>query len=95
MDFKKQLGLDPETAAAMHDDHSLLEYVNLKLTCIGQPVFGDLTNSSCFGLSQSLLESYQEKSRLLADYLPPSDQRIQSFLDEYFFFAETKETTDK
>lgn len=84
MDFKKQLGLDPETAAAMHDDHSLLEYVNLKLTCIGQPIFGELSNSSFFGLSQSLLESYQEKSRLLADYLPPSDQRIQSFLDEYF-----------
>ena len=84
MDLKKQLGLDPDTAAAVQDDQSLLEYVNLKLTSIGQPVFGDLTNSSFFELSQSLLESYQEQSRLLADHLPACDQRIQNFLAEYF-----------
>ncbi|MGJ8650444.1 MAG: hypothetical protein ACSHX4_08795 [Opitutaceae bacterium] len=84
MEFKTQLGLDPETAASTHDEQALLEYVNLKLTSIGQPVFGDITDSEFFGLSKSLLDSYQEKSRLLADYLPPCDQRIQSFLMEYF-----------
>ncbi|CAA6679125.1 MULTISPECIES: hypothetical protein [unclassified Lentimonas] len=84
MEFKTQLGLDPDTADSVYDSKSLLEYVNLKLTSIGQPVFGDLADSEFFGLSKSLLESYQEKSRLLADYLPPCDQRIQSFLAEYF-----------
>lgn len=84
MEFKNQLGLHPETAAPHYDRKALLEYVNLKLTSIGQPVFGDLSDSEFFGLSKSLLASYQEKSRLLADYLPPSDQRIQSFLAEYF-----------
>jgi hypothetical protein len=84
MDFKTQLGLDPDTAEAVYDQKSLLEYVNLKLTAIGQPIFGDLSDSEFFGLSQSLLASYQEKSRLLADYLPPCDQRIQSFLADYF-----------
>lgn len=84
MEFKTQLGLDPETADSVYDRKSLLEYVNLKLTSIGQPVFGDLADSEFFGLSKSLLDSYQEKSRLLADYLPPCDQRIQSFLAEYF-----------
>jgi hypothetical protein len=84
MEFKTQLGLHPDTAEAVYDDKSLLEYVNLKLTSIGQPVFGDLSDSGFFGLSKSLLESYQEKSRLLADYLPPCDQRIQSFIAEYF-----------
>ncbi|MGK0309996.1 MAG: hypothetical protein ACJAYS_000827, partial [Lentimonas sp.] len=84
MEFKTQLGLDPKTAEATYDQQSLLEYVNLKLTSIGQPVFGDLSESDFFGLSKSLLESYQEKSRLLANYLPPCDQRIQSFLADYF-----------
>ena len=91
MEFKTQLGLHPDTAEAVYDDKSLLEYVNLKLTSIGQPVFGDLSDSGFFGLSQSLLESYQEKSRLLADYLPPCDQRIQSFLAEYFSDLELSE----
>ncbi len=84
MDFTTQLGLDPKTAAYAHDEQSLLEYVNLKLTSIGQPTFESVSDSRFSSLSKSLLASYQEKSRLLADYLPPCDQRVQSFLAEYF-----------
>ena len=84
MDFKTQLGLDPLTAEYAHEEGLLIDYVNLKLTSIGQPTFGDGEGSEVFGLGKSLLASYQEKSRLLADYLPPVDQRIQSFLMEYF-----------
>jgi hypothetical protein len=91
MEFKTQLGLHPDTAEAVYDEKSLLEYVNLKLTSIGQPVFGDLADSEFFGLSKSLLDSYQEKTRLLADYLPPCDQRIQSFLAQYFSQLELAE----
>ena len=91
MDFKTQLGLDPETADATYDQQSLFEYVNLKLTSIGQPVFGDLSNSDFFGLSKSLLDNYQEKSRLLANYLPPCDQRIQDFIVNYFSDLEPSE----
>ena len=91
MEFKTQLGLEPENAASTHYQDSLIEYVNLKLSSIGQPTFGDLTHSEFFGLSKSLLENYQEKSRLLASYLPPCDQRIQSFLYEYFSDLEIAE----
>lgn len=84
MDFKTQLGLDPATAEYSHEEGSLIDYVNLKLTSIGEPTFGEASDSDVFGLGKSLLASYQEKSRLLADYLPPCDQRIQSFLMEYF-----------
>jgi len=84
MEFTTQLGLDPKTAAYAHDEQSLLEYVNLKLTSIGQPTFKDIGDSRFSSLSKTLLASYQEKSRLLADYLPPCDQRVQSFLDAYF-----------
>ena len=84
MDFTTQLGLDPKTAAYAHDKDSLLEYVNLKLTSIGQPTFDGVGDSGFTSLSKTLLASYQEKSRLLADYLPPCDQRVQSFLANYF-----------
>ncbi|NCG09221.1 MAG: hypothetical protein GWO81_06595 [Verrucomicrobia bacterium] len=90
-DFKTQLGLDPKTAASTFDKAALLEYVNLKLSSIGQPTFGELNNSEFYDLNRSLLASYQEKSRLLADYLPPCDQRIQSFLIEYFSDLDTAE----
>jgi hypothetical protein len=84
MDFTTQLGLDPTTAGYAHDEDSLLEYVNLKLTSIGQPNFEEVGSSGFGSLGKSLLASYQEKSRLLADYLPPCDQRVQGFLGEYF-----------
>ena len=91
MKFKTQLGLDPKTADSTYDYKSLSEYVNLKLTSINQPVFGDPSDSDFFGLSKSLLASYQEKSRLLADYLPPCDQRIQDFITDYFSDLDSSE----
>ncbi len=84
MDFKTQLGLDPESGCFSGNDDSLLEYVNLKLMSIGQPVYGDISESSFFTLSKSLLANYQEKSRLLSNYLPACDHRIQTFVDNYF-----------
>lgn len=91
MDFKNQLGLDPLTAEYAHQESALVDYVNLKLTSIGQPTFEHGSDTSIYGLGKTLLASYQEKSRLLADYLPPCDQRIQSFLLEYFSDLELAE----
>ncbi|MEM7791337.1 MAG: hypothetical protein AAF546_08040, partial [Verrucomicrobiota bacterium] len=84
MDFKTQLGLHPDNAESTYDEAALIDYVNLKLATLGQPGFGDPKGSEFFALTQSLLESFQEKSRLLRDYLPPSDQRIQDFIETYF-----------
>lgn len=84
MDFTTQLGLDPKTAEYAHDEQSLREYVNLKLTSIGQPTLESAGSTEISGLSRLLLASYQEKSRLLADHLPPCDHRVQTFLSDYF-----------
>ena len=84
MDFKTQLGLQPDTADSAFDEGGLRDYVNLKLRASGQPVHGDVSTSEFFELGQSLLASYREKSRLLAEYLPPCDQRLQDFLDGTF-----------
>ena len=90
-DFKTQLGLDPKTAESTFDQATLLDYVNLKLSSIGQPTYGALSESKFYDLNHSLLASYQEKARLLADYLPPCDQRIQNFLLEYFSDLDSEE----
>ena len=92
MDFTTQLGLDPKTASYAHKEASLIEYVNLKLTSIGQPTFESVEDSHFSSLSKSLLASYQEKSRLLADYLPPCDRRVQSFITDYFSDLDSGET---
>lgn len=91
INFKTQLGLDQQTAEYCHDTESLRDYVNLKLSAIGQPVHGDMGSHPFFNLGKSLLASYQEKSRLLADHLPPCDRRIQSFISRYFSDLETEE----
>ena len=84
MDFPRELSLDPATADSTLDRGSLADYVNLKLTAMGLPAAGDLRDSRFLDLSRSLLDSYQARSRLLEDYLPPCDQRIQDFIDAYF-----------
>jgi len=58
-------------------------YINVKLALLGcQPVRdgGDLESSD---LVSAFAAQYQEKERLLGQYLCPADQRIQTFLYDY------------
>ncbi len=61
----------------------LIEYINLKLSAMGCPIFGQAADFPFISLSTSLLANYQEQTRLLAGYLCPADQRIQDFLRNY------------
>lgn len=85
MDFPTKLGLETETAAPILENEASFQYANLKLQSIGLPFDeSSLSTGGDFGLNASFLASYQEKTRLLSDYLPPVDQRIQDFLNTYF-----------
>jgi hypothetical protein len=61
----------------------LTPYINVKLALLGcQPVRGtDDAESS--DLVSAFAAQYQEKERLLGQYLCPADQRIQTFLYDY------------
>ena len=72
--------------------HHSLNTVNLKADFNWSTDVRGSKDSHYSNLSKSLLASYQEKSRLLADYLPPSDRRVQTFINEYFSDLEPKET---
>lgn len=62
---------------------SLIEFINLKLAAMGQPIYGREDDFAYLKLSRSLLASYQEKSRLLVKHLSPADQAIDEFLRAY------------
>ena len=60
----------------------LIAYINLKLESLGLPVYSK-EGTAFLELARDMLANYREKSRLLADYLPPADARIQNFIDLY------------
>ena len=68
----------------------LIQFINLQLASIGQPIYKDAENSKekfCDPkfelLSQGLIRNLREKSRLLANHHCPADSRIQNFIDDY------------
>ena len=60
----------------------LIAYINLKLAAMGLTVYSK-EGTVFLELANDMLANYREKERLLADYLPPADSRIQAFLDSY------------
>ncbi len=60
----------------------LIAYINLRLASMGLSVYSQ-EGTTFLNLANEMIANYREKSRLLADYLPPADARIQAFLDDY------------
>ncbi len=61
----------------------LISYINVKLALLGcQPVRAEDSSESS-DIVSAFAAQYQEKDRLLGQYLCPADQRIQTFLYDY------------
>ncbi|WP_439182067.1 hypothetical protein [Carboxylicivirga taeanensis] len=72
------------------DRKDMIQYINLQLASIGQPLYYDAcdadtkySNTKFLSLTEGLINSFKEKSRLLSDHLSPADTRIQNFLNSY------------
>ena len=68
----------------------MIQFINLQLASLGQPLFIDnsdsskkLANAKFQALTEGLINSFREKSRLLSGHLSPVDTRIQNFIDDY------------
>ncbi len=72
----------PATSSA-DEENRLREFVNLKLAARGYPIVGDEADFPFLDLGKSLIANFQEKTRLLSDYLCPVDQSIDSYLRAY------------
>ena len=71
------------TSTGSSSDAHLIEFINLKLAAMGQPIYGREEDFTYLSLSRSLLANYQEKSRLLVKHLCPADKAIDAFLRSY------------
>ncbi|MEO0794279.1 MAG: hypothetical protein AAFX93_03900 [Verrucomicrobiota bacterium] len=84
MNLETAIGLLPDNERrAVSRDPFLIEYANLKLAGLNQPIVGDEANYPFMRLAKGILAQYQEQTRLLAGHLSPVDQRAQDFIDRY------------
>ena len=81
MSVKRDFGLRLNRISPQ-DRGRLIAYINIKLASMGLPVYSH-EGTAFVDLASDMLENFRQKNRLLADYLPPADQRIQDFLDDY------------
>jgi phosphoenolpyruvate carboxykinase (diphosphate) len=63
---------------------TLTSYINLKLALLGFRPVKAPGGEELGDIASSLIAQYREKERLLATHVCPPDQRIQSFLYDYF-----------
>lgn len=72
------------------NQRDIIQYLNMQLAAMGQPLYADndnhkmqLSNDRFISLTEDLLKSFREKTRILSDHLSPADQRIQNFIESY------------
>jgi hypothetical protein len=94
MDLARKLGLDDAGLPIQEDRKKLHLYINLVLAASGQPPCGLDDESELISTAQDLLQSYREKTRLLASHLCPVDQRIQDFLNSYLADADIEKVPE-
>ena len=61
----------------------LISYINIKLALLGCPPVAVADGADGSDIVTAFAAQYQEKDRLLGQYLCPADQRIQTFLYDY------------
>lgn len=86
MDLKTRVGLG--TPVPFRPDDRVLRYLNFRLSALGQPTVRGVASERLDewnDMVHSLLAHQRETDRLLANYLPPVDWRIQNWLDEYLY----------
>ena len=72
------------------DRREMIQYINLQLAALGQPLYVNetddivkLSNDRFNHLTEGLISSFREKTRLLSDHLSPVDTRIQNYINDY------------
>lgn len=96
-----EVKLDKAQKPRKKDRKDMIQYINLQLASLGQPLFYDdsdsktkFSNAKFQSLTEDLIKSFREKSRLLAHHHSPVDGRIQDFLDDYLKDLGFKESID-
>jgi hypothetical protein len=72
----------PDADQSTLPNANLIQYINLKLAALGCPTL-EVSDTTEFEEINALLAHQREMNRLLANYLCPADNRIQTFLYDY------------
>lgn len=83
--LKDQIGFTQNgpAIASPDEENRLREFVNLKLAARGYSIVGNEEDYPFLDLGRSLIANFQEKTRLLSDYLCPVDASIDAYLRDY------------
>ncbi len=83
--LKDRIGFTPSgpAIASPDEENRLREFVNLKLAARGYQIVGNEEDYPFLDLGRSLIANFQEKTRLLSDYLCPVDASIDAYLHDY------------
>ena len=83
MDYKASLGINEKTGANEVGGKALFEYVNMRLSAAGEPVFGNENEYPVLEMAMPLLENYRDFVKRYSFMYCPADQRIMNFMQEY------------
>ena len=83
MDYRATLGINPDSGENEVGRNALFEYVNMRLSAAGQPVFGSESDYPVLELAKPLLENYREFSKLSSKIYCPPDLRIMRFITSF------------
>ncbi len=87
--LKDTIGFTNNSRRDAAEEQRFREYVNLKLATRGFSVVGKESDYPFLEIGRSMIANFQERMRLLSDYLCPADQYIHDFLVGYL--ADTEE----
>jgi hypothetical protein len=85
VDLKKSFGLTADGSNELPNQHEVIQYINLKLAGLGQPIFEQSVENDFLELAHDFIQNFKERGRILSGYLCPADQRIRNFLESYLY----------
>lgn len=84
MDYKTTLGIDEKTGKNEVGGKAFREYVNMRLSANGLPVFGDERQYPVLDFARPLLDNYREFVSHSANFgYCPADRRVMAFMRSY------------
>lgn len=78
------IGFDVALGKSVLPGREIVEFINLQLSALGQPIFGCIEDYPLLGLGRSLAAHYQARERLHESPRAPVDARIETWLGDYF-----------
>ncbi len=78
-----RIGFDTEMSTSVVPKLDIIEFINMQLDVLGQPIFGCRSEYPLLQASQTMMARYRAKEKLQDNLQSPVDQRIQIWLNSY------------